>query len=294
MEQKNMAHGTTNADRVAARLIEGLPLTARRLDIAGVSTSLLEGGEGPPIVLLHGQGGFAEFMGGLMATLVAERRTIAPDLPGLGRSQVRGGSLDEPGVLNWLGEFIAKKCDQPPIVLGVSLGGSIGARFAVERGSEIEKLILVDSGSLGRFRPAPSLLFALIRFIRKPNQAGAARLQRHLFFDIDRVREQMGDRLTALQDYQINRAKQPSVKSANRTLLRNFGTKRIRDEELRRISVPVALIWGRHDRVMSLKYAERASADFGWSLHVIDDAGHVPMAEQPAAFGSALREVLEA
>ncbi len=38
------------------RLLEGLPVTERRLDMAGVSTSLLEGGEGPPIVLLHGQG----------------------------------------------------------------------------------------------------------------------------------------------------------------------------------------------------------------------------------------------
>ena len=293
MAQRNAAQSTTNPDRLAANLIEGLPVAARRLDVAGVWTSLLEGGEGPPIVLLHGQGGFAEFMGGLMATLVAGRRTIAPDLPGLGRSQVRSGSLDGPRMLTWLGELIAKTCDQPPIVLGVSLGGSIGARFAVERGNEIEKLILVDSGSLGRFRPPPSLLLALIRFIRKPNQTRAARMQRHLFFDIDRVRDQMGDRLTALQDYQIDRAKQASVNAANRTLLRNIGTKRIPDEDLRRIKVPVALIWGRHDRVMPLKYAERASADFGWPLHVIEDAGHVPMAEQPAAFGAALREVLE-
>jgi hypothetical protein len=51
-----------NADRLAARLIQGLPMTHRRLDVAGVSTSLLEGGDGPPLVLVHGQGGFAEIM----------------------------------------------------------------------------------------------------------------------------------------------------------------------------------------------------------------------------------------
>jgi len=38
------------------RLLKDLPLTERWLDLAGVSTSLLEGGDGPPIVLLHGQG----------------------------------------------------------------------------------------------------------------------------------------------------------------------------------------------------------------------------------------------
>jgi pimeloyl-ACP methyl ester carboxylesterase len=178
-------------------------------------------------------------------------------------------------------------------VLGASLGGSIGARFAVERADEIDKLILVGSGSLGRFRPPPALLFALIRFIRKPDQAGAARMQRQIFFDVARVRAQMGNRLAALQDYQIDRAKQPSVNAANRTLLRTIGTKRVADDDLRKIKAPVALIWGRHDRVMPLKYAERASREFGWPLHVIEDAGHVPMAEQPAAFGAALRAILE-
>jgi pimeloyl-ACP methyl ester carboxylesterase len=294
MAPKSNAEAMTDPDGLAARLIEGLPVTTRRLDLAGVSTSLLEGGEGPPMVLLHGQGGFAEIMGGLIANLAGRYRVVAPDLPGLGRSEVRGGTLDGPGTVEWLGELIAKTCDQPPIVLGVSMGGSIGARFAVKRGSEISRLILVDSGSLGRFRPPPSLLFALIRFIRNPDRAGAERMQRQIFFDVEQVRRQMGDRLTALQDYQIDRAKQPSVNAANRTLLRNVGTKRIPDEELRSITVPVALIWGRHDRVMPIKHAERASAKFGWPLYPIEGAGHIPMAEQPAAFGAALRAILEA
>jgi pimeloyl-ACP methyl ester carboxylesterase len=119
------------------------------------------------------------------------------------------------------------------------------------------------------------------------------RMQRQIFFDVDNVRAQMGDRLTALEDYQIDRAKQPTVNAANRTLLRKMGTKPLPDEDLGRIEVPVALIWGRHDRVMPLKYAERAGAKFGWPLYVIDDAGHIAMAEQPAEFGAALRAILE-
>ena len=293
MTQKSNAEGASGSDRLAARLVEDLPVTTRRLDIAGVSTSLLEGGDGPPIVLLHGQGGFAGIMGVLIAELVDRYHVITPDLPGLGRSEVRGGTLDGPGVVRWLGELIAKTCDQPPTVLGISLGGSIGARFAVERGHEISRLILVDSGSLGRFRPHPSVLFALIRFARKPNQAGAERFQRQVFLDIDNVRAQMGDRLTAIRDYQVDRAQQPSVNAANRALLRKIGTKRIPDEELRKIKVPVALIWGRRDRVMSIKQAERASRKFDWPLYPIEEAGHVPMVEQPAEFSAALRAILE-
>lgn len=281
------------ADRLAARLIEGLPVTSRRQDIGGVSTALLEGGEGPPIILLHGQGGFAEFLGGLATALADTHRVVAPDLPGLGRSKVLDANLDGPGMVEWLGDLIANTCAEPPTILGVSLGGSIATRFAVERGDQIGKLILVDSGSLGRFRPPPSMLFSLIRFIRNPNRKTHERFQRHVFRDTERVRATMGERLDALADYQIERAKHPTVNRANRTLLRNVGTKQIPDEELARIRVPVALIWGRHDRIMPIKYAERASAKFGWPLYAIEDSGHIPIAEQPQEFGAALRSVLE-
>ena len=293
MESRHSTEGTATADQLAARVIEGLPVTTRRLDLAGVSTSLLEGGEGPPLVVLHGQGGFAEIMGGLIAHLVDRHRVIAPDLPGLGRSVVQEGTLDEGGVKKWLGELIAKTCDQPPILIGHSMGGSIAARFAVAHGDEVGKLILINSGSLGPFRPPPSLLFALIRMIRNPDRANLHRMQRQIFSNADHVRAQMGGRLTALEDYQLDRAKESSVNTANRVLLKKVGTKQIPDDELGTIKVPVAMIWGRHDRVMPVKYAERARTKFGWPLHVIEEAGHIPMAEQPAQFRAALREVLE-
>ena len=117
-------------------------------------------------------------------------------------------------------------------------------------------------------------------------------MQRHIFLDADRVRAQMGERMEALEDYQIDRAKVPSVNAANRTLLKTVGTKRVPEEQLRSIQVPVSLIWGRHDRVMPFRYAERASAAYGWPLYPIEEAGHLPFVEQPVAFEAALREIL--
>ena len=283
----------TDPDRLAARLNEGLPVTHRRLDVAGVSTSLLEGGEGPPLLLLHGQGGFAELMAPITRMTVDRYRVLTPDLPGMGRSTITTGTLSGSRVIEWLPELIAKTCDQPPIVLGASMGGSIALRLAVARADEVQRLILVDSGSLGRFLPPPSLLFALIRLIRKPDRASVARLQRQIFRDADRVRTAAGERLEVLEDYQIDRARQPSVSAANRTLLRQVGTKPVPGELLRKIGVPVAMIWGRQDRVMPFRYAERASSAYGWSLYPIDDAGHVPFVEQPGAFEAALRAALE-
>jgi pimeloyl-ACP methyl ester carboxylesterase len=41
------------------QLLACLPVTERRLQLAGVSTAVLEGGDGPPVVLLHGPLGYA-------------------------------------------------------------------------------------------------------------------------------------------------------------------------------------------------------------------------------------------
>ena len=63
------------------------------------------------------------------------------------------------------------------------------------------------------------------------------------------------------------------------------GTRRIPEDDLRRIEIPTtALLWGRHDRMAPLRLAESASTTLGWPLHVIEDAGHVPHLEQPDAF----------
>jgi hypothetical protein len=44
----------TAGEDARARLLAGLPVTERRVQVAGVSTAVLEGGDGPPVVFLQG------------------------------------------------------------------------------------------------------------------------------------------------------------------------------------------------------------------------------------------------
>jgi pimeloyl-ACP methyl ester carboxylesterase len=44
---------------------------------------------------------------------------------------------------------------------------------------------------------------------------------------------------------------------------------------------------------MPLRTAQATSARHGWPLHVVDHAGHFSVADQPAAFLSALRLALD-
>jgi pimeloyl-ACP methyl ester carboxylesterase len=275
------------------RILKDLPVTERRLDLTGVSTSLLEGGEGPPIVLLHGQGNFAAAWVSIVPDLVTTYHVVAPDLPGLGVSEVPEGPPGADTVLAWLGELIDKTCATPPALVGISLGGQVAARFAADHSERCAQLVLVDTpGLVGRVRPSPGALLALIRHSARPSERSALRLLRYAAFDLGRVRQQMGERGEPFLAYMVDRARTPSVRKANRRLMREIGLRQIPPEDLACISVPTVLIWGRHDRIAPLRNAEEASTRYGWPLQVIEDAGHVSPAEQPEAFLRALRAAL--
>lgn len=230
------------------RLLAGTPVVERRLQLAGVSTAVLEGGEGPPVVLLHGQGGFAGMWLPLIPDLVATHHVVAPDLPGLGGSETPAGPPGADTVLAWLGELIDQTCGAPPALVGISLGGSIAARFAVDHSDLLGRLVLVDTGVSGRVRPAPGLMLALIRHMARPSERSAFRFLRHVSFDIERLRRRMGDRWQPFLAYSVDRARTPSVRQANRRLLRELGFPEIPPEDLARISVPTTLICGRRPR----------------------------------------------
>ncbi len=279
-------------DDARQRLLAGAPATERRLDLAGVSTAVLEGGvDGPSVVLLHGQGGWSGMWLPVIHDLVRTHRVVAPDLPGLGASEVPDGPPDAARVLAWLGELIQRTCPGPPALVGASLGASIAARFAIAQPDRLSRLVLVGAGSLGRFRPAPRVALAMIRFIARPSERTHHGFLRQVAVDPARVRALTGERWEASLAYNLDRARTPSVRAANRRLLRELGIPQIPPRELARIAVPTTLIWGRHDRVMRLRIAEAASARYGWPLHVIDDAGHFSL-EQPEASLRALHAAL--
>lgn len=277
-----------NETEMREHLLKDLPVTEQRLDLAGVSTSLLEGGEGPPLVLLHGQGGFAAMWGRVIPHLVGSHRVVAPDLPGLGHSELRVGNLDARAMVAWLGELIEQTCTEPPILVGHSLGGSFSAHFAIEHGDRLRGIVLVDSGSLHRFRPAPPVLVALLRFSARPDPTTHERFLHQVFYDPERARTGWGEHWAAFEAYHIDRAGQPSVGAANRELLRRIGVRRIPPDQLQKIGIPVALIWGKNDPVMRFRIAEKANSRFGWPLYAIDDCGHVPHVERTEAFVKSL------
>jgi pimeloyl-ACP methyl ester carboxylesterase len=280
------------APTTAARrqLLADAPVTQRFVEAAGITTAVLEGGAGPPLVLLHGPGEFAEGWVPVLPALVATHRVIAPDLPGHGASE--GGDLSGERVLVWLAEVIEQTCPAAPTLVGKTLGGAIAARLALARPDRVQRLVLVDTFGLSDLSPAPRLELALTRFLSRPSERSYDRLMAECMFDVDGLRDRMGEHWEPFERYAIERASTPRVQAAIQALIGEFGVAAMPPADLRWLAVPVALIWGRHDLATPLAVAESASASYDWPLRVIDDAGDDPALEQPAAFVAALMACL--
>lgn len=274
----------TATDDHRERLLAGIPVTERRLLLAGVQTAVLAGGAGPPVVLLHGPGGYGAAWMRVIPNLVRSHTVIAPDLPGQGASEVVDGPLDAGRVLTWLDELIEHTCPSPPVLVGHTLGGAIAARFAAEQGERIARLVLVDTFGLAPFEPTPAFGAALMSFLAQPTEDTHDGLWQQCAFDLDGLRAQLGGCWEPMKAYNIDRARTPSVSDAGRILMERFGMPAIPPDVLERIAVPTTLVWGRHDLATRLSIAETAATSYGWSLQVIEDCADEPAMDQPEAF----------
>ncbi len=280
-------------DEARKRLLAGIPLTERRLQLMGASTTWLEGGDGPPMVLLHGgieTGGV--YWAPVISRLAESYRLVVPDVPGLGESEPVA-QLDAAVFAEWLAALLRVACEEKPTLIAHSLDGSLAAHFATQHGDLLRGLVLYGAPGIGHYRMPLGLLVTAIRFELKPSERNNARFADWAFLDPAQTRRQDPQWYDAFMAYGLSRGRVPHVKRTMRQLIK-AGTKKIADAELQRVAIPTALIWGRHDRMAPLRIAELASAKLGWPLHVVEDTGHVPHIEQPEAFLGALEAAVGA
>jgi len=275
------------------RLLAGLPVAERRLEPAGVSTAVLEGGDGPPIVLLHGG---IECGGAVWAPVISrlaeDHRVVVPDVPGLGESEPVP-RLDPAVFADWFAELLRETCPgEKPTLIAHSLGGSLAARFATDHGRLLRRLLVYAAPGVGPYRMPLRLRAVAIRFGLRPTEGNAERFERFALLDLDRTRELGPEWYGAFSAYTLARARVKHVQRTMQQLIKSE-TRQIPDSELARIDVPARLLWGRQDRMVPLDLGEGASARLGWPLHVIDDAAHAPHIEQPERFMAALSSALQ-
>lgn len=133
---------------------------ARRVSSRPHDWCVIEVGEGPVMVLLHGAGGSGHSFRALIPLLAPHFRLIVPDLPGQGFT--RPGSRARYG-LDAMAEDLVALLDtlrvEPAFVLGHSAGAAIALRMA-----EFLRLrgVIGINAALGSFDGAAGVMFPLL------------------------------------------------------------------------------------------------------------------------------------
>jgi pimeloyl-ACP methyl ester carboxylesterase len=272
------------------RMLAGLPVITRVLEVDGIATSVLDDGEGPPLLLLHGG---VECGGAMWAPvlpqLMAHHHVVVPDVPGLGESAPMP-RLDLKGFTSWFRALLEQTNLGRPAVVAHSLVGSLAARFATDHSSLLGRLVLYGAPAVGPYRMPMRLRYVAIRFAIRPTARNGERFDRFALLDLEATRQRDPGWFEAFQAYTAARATEPHVKKTMRQLI-PAQTKPIPDPELDRIDIPTALLWGRRDRMVPLAVADAAASRHGWPLHVIDGAAHAPHIEQPDRFVQTLTAI---
>lgn len=256
-------------------------LELRTLQAAGVEISYLEGGQGEPLLLVHGFGADKDNWTRVAGRLTSHYRVIAVDLPGFGDSgkpiDRRYRIQDQVENLHAIIQAFGLKTLH---LGGSSMGGQIVASYAARYPQAVRSLWLL--APLGVATAKPSEMFQEIERMgpgarmplisRTPEDFRAV-------FDLMFVKPPM--ELSAAMPYLADRA------VANHKLHERI-YQELRDESIPLENlmggspVPARIVWGEQDRVLDPSGAKiLATLMPKSSVFLVPDAGHLPMIERP-------------
>lgn len=255
-------------------------LAKRRAEAPAGPVVFFEGGAGPTLVFLHGAGDQAGSWARTVQPLVKRFHVVVPDLPGHGESAPANGPLPMETILAGASAALDEvTVGAPAIIVGHSLGAWIATLYAARRPERVARLVLVNGGAILGERPDVNLMpkdrAEAARVMAELRDASSPKVPGYLLDDIVR---------------QANAGPIARLFAATATL-----PQFLMDGRLGSIAVPVDLLWGESDRMMTLAYARRMlDALPAARLTTIPRSGHVPQHESPRGFRAALDCVLAA
>lgn len=110
----------------------------------GLSVRVIEAGAGAPLLLIHGVGMRAEAWGPQIASLSADHRVVAVDLPGHGESDPLPDAPSLHDYVAWATRVILALGLGPVSVAGHSMGSLIASGLAIERPDLVRRAALLN------------------------------------------------------------------------------------------------------------------------------------------------------
>jgi pimeloyl-ACP methyl ester carboxylesterase len=248
-------------------------------------------GHGPALLLLHGIAGSSRTWRDVIPRLTDRFTVIAPDLIGHGQSEKPVGDYSLGAFASGIRDLLEVLDIDRATVIGQSFGGGVAMQLAYQHPEGCERLVLVDSGGLGRE------VNWMLRFMTLP---GSEYVMPVIFPGF--VRD-WGDRLfRTINDRGIRLGRIAEMWNAYASLAeadnRQAFARTIRsvidpggqtvsamDRLYLASAMPTLIVWGERDDIIPVSHAYAAHEAMPESrLEIIEGVGHFPQIEAPEQF----------
>jgi pimeloyl-ACP methyl ester carboxylesterase len=251
-----------------------------------------------PLLFVHGLSGSWQNWLEQLPVFAAEHRVVAIDLPGFGHSPMPSWPISISAYARMLNRLLDVLRIDAAAVVGNSMGGFVSAELAIAFPQRVERLVLVSPSGLSSYRPdATRALGALQRLERilaaetawvaskSDTVARRPRLREATLRLVARHPDRLG---AALAAEQLRGAGKPGFMPALAAHLEYDFRDRLQE-----IACPTLIVWGKDDRVVTVRDASVFTELIPNSRAVLyEDTGHVAMLERPDAFNALLEAFL--
>jgi len=251
--------------------------------INGIRIFYESAGEGPPVVLVHGAGQDTASWRYNIPYFATTHRVVALDLPGHGKSEVLSPPINSTfeyaryvwGVIEDLGL-------STPVIMGHSMGSGICLAVALEHGDAVGGVVGVDG--------ADKVVGVFADEIHQAYVESPLELQLEMSMESFRSlcsKQTPNDRIEEIAQDLLRI--HPSVTAADTQAFNSFDI----SDRLHEVSVPVLLISGSDDFLVTPQMVKETSQRIGGSMVVVlEGVGHFPHTEAPDRFNPAVGEFL--
>jgi pimeloyl-ACP methyl ester carboxylesterase len=273
----------------------------RELTLHGHRFAYRQAGSGPVLVLIHGITSDSDTWRRVMPYLARRFTVIAPDLPGHGGSAKPRGDYSLGAHASAVRDLVVALGHDRATFVGHSLGGGIAMQLSYQYPERCERLVLVDSGGLGRevsillraaTLPGSELVIPLLaasRLLDAGRLAGS--LLRRVGLRAGTDIEEMAKGHATLSDGEARGAFVHTLRAVV-----DLGGQRVNASNRLYLAVrmPLLLIWGEHDSLIPVSHGRAAHDQIAGSrLEVFADSGHFPQLDEPERFIAVLDDFID-